>query len=160
MNNNFSRQIKEVISLSREEAVRLGSDHIGTGHLLLGLIKEDHNTAVTILKGFDIELEGLKKEVEECIEAAKEGPHNNNVRIPGIFKFFSTTNRALPLDKQAEKVIRESVIEAKDTKSRTVEPEHLMLSILKNAEDMGAMIRSRYNVDYNKAILQLRQGHS
>ena len=36
MDNNFSAQVKEIISFSREEALRLGNDFIGTEHLLLG----------------------------------------------------------------------------------------------------------------------------
>lgn len=158
MHNNFSHQVKEVLSFSREEALRLGSDCIGTEHLLLGMIKEDHNAAVTILKSLHVELVELKKEVEKSIEAEKEEP-DNNPRKAGLFKFFSKPRRGLPLNKQAEKAIRESVLQAKDTKSPTVETEHLMLSILKNPEDIGTKILSRYDVDYNKAAFRLRQGH-
>ena len=50
MDNNFSAQVKEIISFSREEALRLGNDFIGTEHLLLGVIREGENTAVKILK--------------------------------------------------------------------------------------------------------------
>ena len=56
MDNNFSAQVKEIISFSREEALRLGNDFIGTEHLLLGLIREGDNTAVRILKSFNVDL--------------------------------------------------------------------------------------------------------
>ncbi|HWK03312.1 MAG TPA: Clp protease N-terminal domain-containing protein [Puia sp.] len=138
MNNNFSRQVKETISLSLEEAVRLGSDCIGTQHLLLGLIKEDHNAAVAILKNLQVALPELKKEIESSIESEKEGRRGNN--------------RRMPLNEQAEKAIMGSVLQAKDAKSATVEPEHLMLSILKSTEDRGTKILNQYGVDYDKVV--------
>ena len=60
MDNNFSAQVKEIISFSREEALRLGNDFIGTEHLLLGLIREGDNTAVRILKSFNVDLYELQ----------------------------------------------------------------------------------------------------
>ena len=68
MDNNFSAQVKEIISFSREEALRLGNDFIGTEHLLLGLIREGDNTAVRILKSFNIDLYELRKEVELAVK--------------------------------------------------------------------------------------------
>jgi len=49
MEGNFSERVQEVIRLSREEALRLGHDYIGTEHLLLGIIRENHGVAVRIL---------------------------------------------------------------------------------------------------------------
>jgi ATP-dependent Clp protease ATP-binding subunit ClpC len=63
MDNNFSAQVKEIISFSREEALRLGNDFIGTEHLLLGLIREGDNTAIRILKTFNVDLYELRKEI-------------------------------------------------------------------------------------------------
>ena len=68
MDNNFSAQVKEIISFSREEALRLGNDFIGTEHLLLGLIREGENTAVRILKSFNVDLYELRKEVELAVK--------------------------------------------------------------------------------------------
>jgi ATP-dependent Clp protease ATP-binding subunit ClpC len=47
MDNNFSAQVKEIISFSREEALRLGNDFIGTEHLLLGLIRDGEKKTST-----------------------------------------------------------------------------------------------------------------
>ena len=68
MDNNFSAQVKEIISYSREEALRLGNDFIGTEHLLLGLIREGDNTAIRILKSFNVDLYELRKEIEQAEE--------------------------------------------------------------------------------------------
>ena len=135
MDNNFSSQVKEIISFSREEALRLGNDFIGTEHLLLGLIREGDNTAIRILKSFNVDLYELRKEVELAVKD-KTGKNIANIN-------------SLPLTKQAEKVIRVTVLEAKALKSPTVETEHLMLSILKNKENIATQILNQFDVDYD-----------
>ncbi len=135
MDNNFSAQVKEIISFSREEALRLGNDFIGTEHLLLGLIREGENTAVRILKSFNVDLYELRKEVELAVKD-KTGKNIANIN-------------SLPLTRQAEKVIRVTVLEAKALKSPTVETEHLMLSILKNKENVATQILNQFDVDYD-----------
>ncbi|HRG82446.1 MAG TPA: ATP-dependent Clp protease ATP-binding subunit, partial [Chitinophagaceae bacterium] len=135
MDNNFSAQVKEIISFSREEALRLGNDFIGTEHLLLGLIREGDNTAVKILKSFNVDLYELRKEIELAVKD-KTGKNIANIN-------------SLPLTKQAEKVIRVTVLEAKALKSTTVETEHLMLSILKNKENIATQILNQFDVDYD-----------
>src|SRR4026207_860746 len=135
MDNNFSTQVKEIISFSREEALRLGNDFIGTEHLLLGLIREGENTAIKILKSFNVDLYELRKEIELAVKD-KTGKNIANIN-------------SLPLTKQAEKVIRVTVLEAKALKSPTVETEHLMLSILKNKENIATQILNEFDVDYD-----------
>jgi len=135
MDNNFSAQVKEIISFSREEALRLGNDFIGTEHLLLGVIREGENTAVKILKNLNVDLYELRKEVELAVKD-KTGKNIANIN-------------SLPLTRQAEKVIRVTVLEAKALKSPTVETEHLMLSILKNKENIATQILNQFDVDYD-----------
>ena len=135
MDNNFSAQVKEIISFSREEALRLGNDFIGTEHLLLGMIREGENTAIKILKSFNVDLYELRKEIEMAVKD-KTGKNVANIN-------------SLPLTKQAEKVIRVTVLEAKALKSTTVETEHLMLSILKNKENIATQILNQFDVDYD-----------
>lgn len=135
MDNNFSTQVKEIISFSREEALRLGNDFIGTEHLLLGLIRDGDNTAIKVLKQLNVDLYELRKEVELAVKD-KTGKNIANIN-------------SLPLTKQAEKVIRVTVLEAKALKSPLVETEHLMLSILKNKENIATQILNQFDVDYD-----------
>ncbi len=135
MDGNFSAQVKEVISFSREEALRLGNDFIGTEHLLLGLIREGDNTAMRVLKNLEVDLYGLRKEVESVVKD-KAGKSIANIN-------------SLPLTKQAEKVIRITMLEARSLKTNIAESEHLMLSILKNKENIVTQILMQYNVDYD-----------
>ncbi len=135
MDNNFSNQVKEIMSYSREEALRLGNDFIGTEHLLLGMIREGENTAIRILKSFKVDLVNLRKEIELAV---KDKSGRNIAHI-----------NSLPLTRQAEKVMRVTVLEAKALKSPTVETEHLMLSILKNKENIATQILNNFDVDYD-----------
>lgn len=145
MDSNFSPKVKEIISYSREEALRLGNDFIGTEHLLLGLIRDGEGLAVRVLQTMQVDLFDLRKELEAAIKDKGNKPLSNI--------------NSLPLTKQAEKVIRITVLEAKALKSPTVETEHLMLSILKNKENVATQILHQYQVDYERfkdelAILQ------
>jgi ATP-dependent Clp protease ATP-binding subunit ClpC len=145
MDSNFSPKVKEIISYSREEALRLGNDFIGTEHLLLGLIREGDGMALKVLQSMQVDLFELRKELEVAIK------DKNNKPMANI--------NSLPLTKQAEKVIRITVLEAKALKSATVETEHLMLSILKNKENVATQILGNLDVDYERfkgelAILQ------
>src|ERR1700749_3793258 len=135
MDNTFSAQVKEIISYSREEALRLGNDFIGTEHCVLGLIRDGENTAMKILKSLNIDLYELRKEIEMAVKD-KTGKNIANIN-------------SLPLTKQAEKVIRITVLEAKALKSALVESEHLMLSILKNKENIATQILNQFDVDYD-----------
>ena len=135
MDNNFSTQVKEIISYSREEALRLGNDFIGAEHLMLGLIRDQENTAIKVLKQLNVNLSELRKEIELAVKD-KSGKNVTNIN-------------SLPLTKQAEKVIRVTVLEAKALKSPMVETEHLLLSILKNKENIATQILNQFDIDYD-----------
>jgi len=135
MDNNFSTQVKEILSYSREEALRLGNDFIGTEHFVLGLIREDENKAIKVLKSMKVDLSELRKDIESAIKD-KTGKNIANIN-------------SIPLTKQAEKVIRITVLEAKALKSSMVESEHLLLSILKNKENIATQILNSIEIDYD-----------
>ena len=135
MDAKFSPKVKEVISYSREEALRLGHEHIGTEHLLLGLIREGGGVAMKVLSSLDVDVLMLRKSVEDAIR--EKTPKQ-------IFNSGS-----LLLTKQAEKVLKITVLEAKVLKSETIGTEHLMLSILKNKDNVATQILGQFDVDYD-----------
>lgn len=136
MDANFSPKVKEVISYSREEALRLGNDFIGIEHLLLGLLREGDSMAVHVLQSMHVDLTDLRRKLEMTIRDKNNKP--------------ATNINSLPLTKQAEKVIRITLLEAKSLKSSNVETEHLMLSILKNKENTATSILQQFDVDYDR----------
>jgi ATP-dependent Clp protease ATP-binding subunit ClpC len=145
MEAKFSPKVKEVIQYSREEALRLNHDYIGIEHLLLGLIREGEGLAIKTLRSLDVDPVLLRKTVEDSIrdKVAKSNFNPNN----------------LPLTKQAEKVLKITVLEAKVMKSDVIGTEHLLLSILKNKDNLATQLLSQYDVDYDvfKAELDVVQ---
>ncbi|PKL85524.1 MAG: Clp protease ClpC [Ignavibacteriae bacterium HGW-Ignavibacteriae-1] len=139
MEGNFSNRVNDVIRLSREEAIRLGHDYIGTEHLLLGIIREGDGMAVRILKGLGTDLFKLKKGIEDTVRQS-----SNTITIGNI-----------PLTKQAEKVLKITYLEAKLFKSETIGTEHLLLSLLRDEENIAAQILSQFTVNYDAARREL-----
>ncbi len=135
-NKKFSPKVKEVISRSRDIAVRLGHDYIGTEHLLLGIIKERKSLSVRTLSSLSVEISDLRETVEDSIQ-----------RRPAAHTVLNVGN--LPLNKQAEKVLKVTFLEAKMLKAEEIAPEHLMLSILKHKENMASKILAQFDVDYD-----------
>jgi len=148
MEAKFSPKVKEVISFSREEALRLGHDYIGIEHLLLGLIREGEGLAVKSLRSLQVDLVMLRKQVEDSIkDKASKSNFNPN---------------SLPLTKQAERVLKITVLEAKVMKSDVIGTEHLMLSVLKNRDNVVTQLLGQQDVDYDvfKAELDLIQNET
>ncbi|MCK4893040.1 MAG: ATP-dependent Clp protease ATP-binding subunit, partial [Calditrichia bacterium] len=133
MRNNFTSRVQKVIRYSKEEAMRLGHDFIGTEHLFLGIIKEGEGIAIKILKNIGIDVEKLKQRLEEA-----SGPAGGMMTLGN-----------LPLSKRAEKVLKVTYLEAKNFKSDIIGTEHLLLSLLKEKEGLAAQVMMSFNIDYN-----------
>ncbi len=139
MDGNFSERVQEVIRLSREEALRLGHDYIGTEHLLLGIIREGQGVAVQILRNLDVDLIKLKKAIEDTVKTA-----GGTLTIGNI-----------PLTKQAEKVLKITQIESKIYKSDVIGTEHILLSLLRDEDNIATQILHQFNVTYESARSEL-----
>jgi len=140
MEGNFSNRVRDVISYSREEAIRLGHDYIGTEHLLLGIIREGEGIAVKILRNLGCDLFKLKKSVEETVRST-----GGTLTVGNI-----------PLTKQAEKVLKITYLEAKLYKSDVIGTEHLLLSLLRDDENLAAQILQQgFSVSYDAVRSEL-----
>jgi len=139
MDGNFSNRVQDVIRLSREEALRLGHDYIGTEHLLLGIIREGEGIAVKILRNLGVDLYKLKKSIEDTVRTS-----GGTLTIGNI-----------PLTKQAEKVLKITYLEAKLYKSDVIGTEHLLLSLLRDDDNIAAQIMHQFEVHYDKVRSEL-----
>jgi ATP-dependent Clp protease ATP-binding subunit ClpC len=133
MEAKFSPRVKDVITYSREEALRLGHDYIGTEHLLLGIIREGEGTAVRLLKSLHVDLQELRKTIEQSIGT-------------GNHKVSNLAN--IPLMKQAERALKITYLEAKLFKSAIIGTEHLILSILKDEDNVATKSLQKFKIDY------------
>ena len=136
MEAKFSPRVREVITFSREEALRLEHNYIGVEHLLLGIIKEGEGTAVKILEGLNCDIQKLRKLVEESIK-------------PAGGKAVGSGN--MPLVKQAEQILKITYLEAKLFKSPIIGTEHLLFSILKDEDNVATKSLHQFNIDYEVA---------
>ncbi|MGA7304136.1 MAG: ATP-dependent Clp protease ATP-binding subunit [Rhodothermales bacterium] len=140
MEGNFSNRVRDVISFSREEAIRLGHDYIGTEHLLLGIIREGEGIAVKILRNLGCDLFKLKKMVEDTVRST-----GGTLTVGNI-----------PLTKQAEKVLKITYLEAKLYKSDVIGTEHLLLSLLRDDENIAAQILQQgFSITYDGVRAEL-----
>lgn len=142
MEAKFSPRVKDVISYSREEALRLGHDYIGTEHLLLGLIREGDGMAIKILKNLGVDTPRLRRSIEDAVK----GTSNTTVNLGNI-----------PLTKQAEKVLKITYLEAKIFKSDVIGTEHLLLSILRDDDNIASQILLQYNINYDVFKAEVEQ---
>lgn len=135
MNKRFSPKVKKVISRSRDEAIRLGQDFIGTEHLLLGIMQERNGLAVRVLDSLEVNVKELAQTIERSVR--KSSSPKASLEVGSI-----------PLNKHAEKVLKVTFLEAKILKNDEISTEHLMLSILKHEENLASRILNEFDVNY------------
>ncbi len=134
MEAKFSPNVKEVIQYSREEAIRLGHGYIGTEHILLGILRLGEGKALIHLRALGIDFLRLKKSVEDNIRDTATRPTNLG---------------NIPLTKQAEKALKVTYLEAKIFKSDIIGTEHLLLSILRDEDNIASQILTQFGVNYD-----------
>ncbi|MCD6065600.1 MAG: hypothetical protein K0S33_426 [Bacteroidetes bacterium] len=133
MEAKFSPRVKDVITYSREEALRLGHDYIGLEHLMLGIIRDGDGLGIKLLKKNGVNLQELRKQIEQAIGISAKKV-NNLANIP--------------LLKQAEKALKLTYLEAKLFKATEIGTEHLLLCILKDNDNVASKSLNRFGVDY------------
>jgi ATP-dependent Clp protease ATP-binding subunit ClpC len=137
MDDNFSPRVKDVISYSKEEALRLGHNFIGTEHLMLGILRDGAGKAVSILKSIEVDLDELRKKVE--------------ILNPAVIENASMLNdkKNLHLTRQAERALKTTFLEAKLFQSDLINTVHLLLCILRNENDPTTKLLLKLNIDYD-----------
>jgi ATP-dependent Clp protease ATP-binding subunit ClpC len=138
MDDNFSPRVKDVITYSKEEALRLGHDFIGTEHLMLGILRDGNGKAINILNNLSVDLDHLRRKVEIL------SPANPNVEI-------SNEKKNLHLTRQAERALKTTFLEAKVFQSNSISTAHLLLCILRNENDPTTKLLNKLKIDYDTA---------
>jgi ATP-dependent Clp protease ATP-binding subunit ClpC len=138
MDDNFSPRVKDVITYSKEEALRLGHDFIGTEHLMLGILRDGNGKAINILNNLSIDLEHLRRKVEIL------SPANPNIEV-------SNEKKNLHLTRQAERALKTTYLEAKVFQSPSISTAHLLLCILRNENDPTTKLLNKMKIDYDVA---------
>ena len=137
MDDNFSPRVKDVIAFSKEEALRLGHNFIGTEHLMLGILRDGGGKAIAILNAIEVNLEELRRKVEILNPATLENTQTLNDK------------KNLHLTRQAERALKTTFLEAKLFQSELINTVHLLLCILRNENDPTTKLLSKQNIDYD-----------
>ena len=145
MEENFSPRVRDVITYSKEEALRLGHDYIGTEHLLLGILRDGEGTAVAILRDLGLDLSNVRNKVEGIA-----APYATNA--PG-------TGKNLPLTRQAEKALKTTFLEAKLFQSPVIRTPHLLLCILRNDNDPISAVMAQMGASYDAVKGEYQNNH-
>ena len=145
MDDNFSPKVRDVITFSKEEALRLGHDFIGTEHLLLGLIRKGEGKAIEILLTFELDLELIRKKLERLNPSAPSLEGNQK--------------KSLHLTRQAEKALKTTFLEAKLYQSEAIDTAHLLLCILRNENDPSTKLLNKYDIDYDQSKALYKELH-
>ncbi len=144
MDDNFSPRVKDVIAYSKEEALRLGHDFIGTEHLMLGLLRDGNGKAINILDALDVDLDHLRRKVE-ILSPANPNPGN-----------IQKDKKNLHLTRQAERALKTTFLEAKLFQSSSINTAHLLLCILRNENDPTTKLLHKLKVDYDNVKEQFK----
>ena len=147
MDDNFSPKVRDVITFSKDEALRLGHDFIGTEHLLLGLLRKGDGKAIDILIAFDVDLELMRKKIESL------NPVNPSFKT-------EEKKKSLHLTRQAEKALKTTFLEAKLYQSEAIDTAHLLLCILRNDNDPTTKLLNKLYIDYDQAKSLYKQLHT
>tara|TARA_B100000795_G_scaffold225606_1_gene181373 strand:+ start:1435 stop:3981 length:2547 start_codon:yes stop_codon:yes gene_type:complete len=144
MDDNFSPRVKDVIAFSKEEAIRLGHNFIGTEHLMLGILRDGGGKAISILTSMEINLDSLRKKVE--------------ILNPAVIETNSSLNekKNLHLTRQAERALKTTFLEAKLFQSDLINTVHLLLCILRNENDPTTKLLQNLSVDYESIKEQFK----
>ncbi|GAA3569556.1 ATP-dependent Clp protease ATP-binding subunit [Snuella lapsa] len=144
MDDNFSPRVKDVIAYSKEEALRLGHDFIGTEHLMLGLLRDGNGKAINILNALEIDLNHLRRKVEIL------SPANPDISTA------TNQKKNLHLTRQAERALKTTFLEAKLFQSSSINTAHLLLCILRNENDPTTKLLNKLKIDYDNVKEQFK----
>ncbi|MAQ31400.1 MAG: Clp protease ClpC [Flavobacteriales bacterium] len=136
MEENFSANIKDVIGFSRDEALRLSNNCIGTEHFILGIIRLKNSSAINLLNSLGVNIETLRTEIENF---AVSRSSNDTIKKAQI-----------PLKKEAEKALKTTFLEARVFNSGMIGTTHLLLCILRNNDDPTTKFLRNYHITYEK----------
>ena len=142
MNKQFSQKVSDILVFSKEEAIRLQSQSIYPGTLLLGMMREGQGKAMDILRSFGVNLVTIKSSIEQSIKSVSK-------------ELTEEEKEDISLSPEASTILKMSMLEARLIKSCIVDTEHILLAMLKDSENTVASILRDYDIDYQTVFEKL-----
>ena len=135
MNYNFTERVRKVLSMARQEAIRLQHDYVGTEHILLGLIREGEGVAAHVLGNLNVDLDQIHERVDESVRRGKA----------------TIALGELPYTNPAKKVLEFAMAEARELNHSYVGTEHLLLGLLRESKGIAAQVLNSLGVTIEEA---------
>jgi ATP-dependent Clp protease ATP-binding subunit ClpC len=145
MFERFTDRSRRVVVEAQDEARTLNHDHIGTEHILLGLVHEGKGTGTKALESLGISLEAVRQQVEEVIG---QGQHAPSGRIP--------------FTPRAKKVLELALSESKALGHDYIGTEHILLGLIREGDGVAAQVLAKLGADLNRVrqqVIQLLQDY-
>ncbi len=138
MNNQFTPRVSDIITYSKEEAIRLKNSYIGPEHLLLGLLREGEGKAIEVLFNLQIDLKQLKIEIENKLNDVQDNdlPFNENINFNDV----------------ASRILKLCILEARQMKCEAVDSEHILLAIMRQKNNKASQLLEEHEVTYEKIM--------
>ncbi|MEV4759961.1 Clp protease N-terminal domain-containing protein [Micromonospora sp. NPDC049559] len=174
MLERFTPQARQALETARAERRRFRHDHIGTEHLLLGLLDERTGPVAGLLRAAGVDADQVRAEIEREVEPAELGESDaealrsigidlDAVRAtvertfgegaleapvpPGRRKLFGGRYPGSRLTPRARKVLELSLREALRLRHEHIGPEHILLGLLREGEGLAALLLVRAGLD-------------
>ncbi|MDD4656063.1 MAG: ATP-dependent Clp protease ATP-binding subunit [Bacteroidales bacterium] len=142
MNLQLSNELKEIISYSKEESMRMGSYSITTDHLIMGILRHQDNSAFETILKFGVDYKLLKEKIEKKLRVGEIVPFEQSYKIN--------------LSTGAERSLRLMYLEAKSLESEKPGPLHLLLAIMRAGEAFSVDVLKEYQVTYDSIKATLK----
>ncbi len=139
MFERFTDRARKVMELANQEALRFNHDHLGTEHILLGLVNEGTGVGANVLKNLDVDLLTIRHEVEKIVPAGPE----------------QVTKGKLPLCPRAKTVIESAIEEARGLTHHYIGTEHLLLGVLRERDSVAAQVLTNLNLNLEEVRTQV-----
>ena len=136
VDRNFTDRVRKILQMAREEAARLHHDHVGTEHILLGLVREGEGVAAAVITNLNVELEEIRQRIEEKVIKGEAA------RAAGL---------DLPYTRTAKNVLEMTMREARELKHSYVGTEHLLLGLLREGKGIAAEVLTELGVTLGEA---------
>jgi ATP-dependent Clp protease ATP-binding subunit ClpC len=134
----FSERARRVLTFAQEEAQRFNHHHIGTEHILLGLIREDEGVAAKVLINLGVGLSKVRSAVEFIIDRSEKPAAGE-----------------MGLTPRAKRVIELAIDEARGLGHNYIGTEHLLLGLLREGEGIANSVLDSFGITLERARAEI-----
>ncbi len=149
MFERYTDRARLAVVLAQAEAGHLGHDYVGTEHLLLGLIQEGSGIAARALAALGVSLDEARTRTEAIVGQGSAQPGQGGAQ--------AGQSGHIPFTPRAKKVLELAPREARDLGHSYIGTEHLLLSIMREADGAGARVLLGCGVEFAGVRHQIRQ---